>query len=254
MILTRQGNKQRLSSKILPLFPKHNTYIELFFGAGGMFFNKPLVSNNICNDFDCDVSNLWRELKFNKENLVKELELLPIHNDIWKEYKDKKPIDKTLRAALFLMYSNFGYMGRPESLGFSASCNYKDMIFKKIDETFLKMKDVLFMNEDFRNVLPKIKYRSEEEIKNTFIYSDPPYLSTMDYGYDWSEKDSIDCFEVTFNSGFKGAMSEFDNPFILEQAEKRNLNVFLLGERQNMKNRRTEVLITNYKNNAPTLF
>jgi len=152
------------------------------------------------------------------------------------------------------MYSNFGYMGRPESLGFSASCNYKDMILNKIDATFVKIKDVLFMNEDFRNVLSKIKYRSENEVKNTFIYSDPPYLGTLDYGTGWSKNDTVDCFETTFNSGFKGAMSEFNHPFILEESKKRNLNVYFIGERQNMKNRKIEILITNYENNAPTLF
>ena len=42
-------------------------------------------------------------------------------------------------------------------------------------------------------------------------------------------------------------MSEFDNEFILQQAKERGLNVIIIGERQNLKNRRTEILITNYK-------
>ena len=253
MILTRQGNKQRIADKIQEQFPRHRTYIELFFGAGGLFFNKNLSPNNICNDVDCDVSNLWNEVRFNKEDLIKEIKLLPIHDDLWKTYKKQKPIDKTLRAAIFLMYSNFGYMGKPDSLGFSASCNYKYMILSKIDKTFDKLKDVLFMNEDFRNVLNKIKYRNEKEKEDTFIYSDPPYIGTYDYKKGWNEKDVKDCFNVTFNSGFKGAMSEFNHPFIIEQAKQRNLNIITIGERQNMKNRKIEILITNYEN-APTLF
>jgi DNA adenine methylase len=42
-------------------------------------------------------------------------------------------------------------------------------------------------------------------------------------------------------------MSEFDNEFILQQAKERNLQVHIIGERKNIKNRRVEVLITNYK-------
>ena len=42
-------------------------------------------------------------------------------------------------------------------------------------------------------------------------------------------------------------MSEFDNEFILNQAKKRGLNVIVIGERKNLKNRRTEILITNYE-------
>ncbi|HBZ37548.1 MAG TPA: restriction endonuclease subunit M, partial [Balneola sp.] len=41
MILTRLGNKRALADKIIPFFPKHELYIEPFFGAGGMFFSKP---------------------------------------------------------------------------------------------------------------------------------------------------------------------------------------------------------------------
>ena len=49
-------------------------------------------------------------------------------------------------------------------------------------------------------------------------------------------------------------MSEFDHPFILKQAKERNLNVIEIGERQNLKNRRTEILVTNYKTNQLNLF
>lgn len=42
-------------------------------------------------------------------------------------------------------------------------------------------------------------------------------------------------------------MSKFDNQFILEQAKQRGLNVIIIGERKNLKNRRTEILITNYE-------
>ncbi len=49
-------------------------------------------------------------------------------------------------------------------------------------------------------------------------------------------------------------MSEFDNPFIIEQANERGLNINIIGERQNLKNRRTEILVTNYSNSQQSLF
>ena len=69
----------------------------------------------------------------------------------------------------------------------------------------------------------------------------------------WKETDCIDLFDSMADTGCKFAMSEFNYPFILEQAKQRNLNVITIGERQNLKNRRTEILVTNYKNHA-TLF
>ena len=43
MILSRLGNKSAIADKIIQYFPSHEIYIEPFFGAGGMFFNKPKV-------------------------------------------------------------------------------------------------------------------------------------------------------------------------------------------------------------------
>ena len=58
MILNRLGNKRRLASKIITYIPNHTLYIELFFGAGGLFFNKkPIAPHNILNDLD-DVFSL----------------------------------------------------------------------------------------------------------------------------------------------------------------------------------------------------
>ena len=61
MILRRLGNKQAIAHKIIPYFPPHKIYIEPFFGAGGMFFNKPKAKYNIVNDLDSDVFNLFQQ-------------------------------------------------------------------------------------------------------------------------------------------------------------------------------------------------
>ena len=71
---------------------------------------------------------------------------------------------------------------------------------------------------------------------------------------DFNENDSNDLFDCLEETGCKFAMSEFDHPFILKQAELRGLNIIYIGERQNLKNRRVEVLITNYENRQQSLF
>lgn len=43
MVLRRLGNKAKIAGKIAEHLPPHKIYIEPFFGAGGMFFNKPNV-------------------------------------------------------------------------------------------------------------------------------------------------------------------------------------------------------------------
>lgn len=84
---------------------------------------------------------------------------------------------------------------------------------------------------------------------NAFIYSDPPYYRTNNNYTDngWTWQDTLDCMDITFDNGIKGAMSEFDNPLIIEEAKRRNLNIVNICERQTLKNRNTEILITNYE-------
>ena len=255
MILRRLGNKKKLAEHIQSYFPSHSIYIEPFFGAGGMFFYKPKAKYNIINDLDSDVFNLFQVVSLQKEDFEKEFYNMPIHSDLlnyWKENKETDPIRKALR---FLLRSNFTYYGIGTALIFTFA-DSKGQLFKMLDETNKMLFGVQFDNDDFRRFLRKPNFTKGKNFRNeTFIYCDPPYLDTTDnYSDSFNEDDSNDLFNSLNDSGCKFAMSEFDHPFILEQAIKRGLNVIIIGERNNLKNRRTEILITNYENNQQSLF
>jgi DNA adenine methylase len=261
MILKRLGNKKKIAKEIIKFFPAHSIYIEPFFGAGGMFFNKPKVKYNIVNDIDSDVFNLFQVVSNCKEELEKEFFKTPIHQDLLKFWKDNKEDDPIKKALRFLMLSNFVLNGRGTTLRVGASGGSKGIknnFYKQLDATFELINDVQFCNQDFKVFFKSFSLddrNNNKESDNTLIYCDPPYLCTGDnYSDSFTEEDSNDLFDCLEESKCKFAMSEFDHPFILEQAEKRGLNIIYIGERQNLKNRRTEVLITNYVNNQTSLF
>lgn len=261
MILKRLGNKSKLAGELLKHFPKHNIYIEPFFGAGGMFFNKPKVKYNIVNDSDSDVFNLFNVVSTRKGELEEMFFKMPIHQDLldyWKENVETCELRKALR---FLMISNWTLLGSGTKLRLGAtggSAGIKNNFYKKLDETFKLIHDVQFCNTDFRLFFNSINLddrANKKESDNTLIYCDPPYLATNNnYKEGFTEQDSFDLFNCLEDSKCKFAMSEFDHPFILEEAQKRGLNIIFIGERQNLKNRRTEVLITNYENRQQILF
>lgn len=256
MILRRNGNKQQIAHLITPHFPEHKIYIEPFFGAGGMFFNKPKVKYNFLNDIDDDVFNLFQVVKNNREELYRRIELMPIHQSLMKFWKKKKEEDPIWKAVRFLFISNFTYLSKGYNIKFTAD-NSKDILLSRIDPTFEYMKNARFMNVDFRKVLSMINFGDESALckrSDSFIYSDPPYFETDGWYSENSnkEKDIIDHFDMLCNSGIRFAMSEFDNEFILDNAKERGLNVIVIGERKNLKNRRTEILITNYNKDRQT--
>jgi len=249
MILRRQGNKQKLAKIITPMFPKHRIYIEPFFGAGGMFFNKPKANYNIVNDLDSDVFNLFQVVINKKEELEKAFYLMPTHSDLleyWKKNEETEPIKKALR---FLLLSNMTFMGAGASIQ-GGTGNTKNAFYNYIDKTYEMINDVKFFNTNAVDFLTKkVAFGEFAPIDECFIYCDPPYLGTGDnYADSFTEELSNSLFDTLQSIGCKWAMSEFDHPFIIEQANSRGLNIEIIGERHNLKNKKTEILITNYKN------
>lgn len=248
MLLRRTGNKSKIANKIIEYFPPHELYIELFFGAGGMFFNKPRAKYNILNDLDSEIYNLFTVLRYKKDELAKYCEMIPHHTDFWNECNGREPENDIEKAVYFLVKSNFSYLGSGRTMRIDCY-NAKSILLKNIEKPYLELVNngMVFMNFDFRKVIKSISFTQQlSDRDKSFIYSDPPYFQTKKYLKTWTEQDVIDCFDVTFNSGIRAAMSEFDNPFILEQAAARGLNVMPICERQTIKNRNTEILITNY--------
>jgi DNA adenine methylase len=252
MILRRQGNKSKLADNIIQYFPFHSIYIEPFFGAGGMFFNKPKVKYNIVNDIDSDVFNLFQVVSNQKEELEKAFFEMPIHADLleyWKTNKETDPIRKALR---FLLLSNFTFNGAGTMVVYGASSSratsYKNDFYDKLNQCNRLLFDVQFTNHDFRKFFNSIMLddRSDEREKS-FIYADKPYSDTgNNYSNDWTAQDDIDLLEVLGSTNIKYAVSEFEGSHFEDLALKKGLNKIVIGERQNLKNRRVEILLRNY--------
>ncbi len=250
MILNRLGNKTKIAKKIQEYFPQHNAYIEPFFGAGGMFFNKPLAKYNIVNDIDSDIFNLYMVVKNKKEQLYKEIELMPVHNDLFQYWRENKETNDVMQAVRFLFLSNFGYMGKPETLRMSIN-NTKEILLNNIISTFAKIKNVTFHNTDGVNFIKSISIRNKKE---TFIYCDPPYINTSNnYSNSFTKEQSISLLDALIEIECKFAISEFNNEFVINEAKERGLNIINIGTRQSIRNRSVEILITNYVS-YPKLF
>lgn len=245
--LTRLGNKRRIAGKIIPHFPQHTIYVEPFFGGGGMFFSKPKAEQNVLNDLDGEVYNLFRVILSDREAFRRAWEATPIDARLWEAWrKGEPPADPVLRAARFILLSNFGYMGKPQTLRYLMS-NAKQLVLDRLDDTWRMKWDCEFSNADFRQLFRKLPFKSDSQRRRAFIYADPPYLDcTHNYSSGFVQQDSADLVETLQGTGCRWAMSEFDHPFILQQANERGLRVIEIGERKNLGNRRMELLITNY--------
>lgn len=256
MMLTRLGNKSKLAAPIYSHFPRHKMRIDLFFGAGGFFFNSPKADYNIVNDLDDDVTNLFLVVKERKDELYRAVELLPISSSLLKYWKTHRESNSLQKAIRFLLLSNFTYLGKGDTLRLGLD-NAKANLLQQIEPTFEALKDVKITSYDFREVLGKISFsKTVLRKEDAFCYLDPIYLGTQHFYKvpNWKEQDSLDCFNIMSDSGINCAMSEFTHPFILAEAKKRGFNIIPIRERKNIKNRKVEILITNYQQIQRTLF
>jgi len=249
MVLTRLGNKKAMSSTIYDLFPPHRLRITLFFGAGGIFFNTPRAKFNILNDLDDNITNLFLVISERPDELIDTVSSMPISSTLLKHWKSNIPDCPVQKAARFLLISNFTYLGKGDTIRFGVGCE-KDRLIPRIKETFLRLGDARIMCEDFRDVIGKISfYPSVLKREESFIYLDPVYLGTTHFYKvpKWTQDDTYDCFQIMDKEGIPAAMSEFDHPFVIEQAKRFGYIVTPIANRRNIKNTRQEVLITNYR-------
>lgn len=254
-MLVRFGNKRRLAGELYSHFPEHRMRIELFFGAGGSYFNMPKPKYAILNDLDDDVTNLYIVLQNNYQQLQNEIAKLPISMSLMKYWKVNLETDPVKKAVRFLFLSNFSYLGKGDTIRLGLD-NAKQSLLDSIEPCFLQIANAKILNVDFRNVLEKISFtKGLNDKEKAFAYLDPVYLDTIN-NYrvpKWTKDDTIDCLEIMCNSGIKSAMSEFSHPFVIKEAKRRDLRIITIGERSNIKNKKIEILITNYDSNQHSL-
>ena len=251
--LRRPGNKNKIANKIIGYFPTDfDCLISLFYGSGSLenrFVGK--AKYLIANDFDSEVSNFYNVLMTQPDALIEAIELMPYHQDCFNAFKAQMPSESVLRASAFIALSNWSYMGKNDTLKLGSQENGKRITLRNLKENYKLLvcnpiTTVQFMSCDFREVLGKISFRDK---RDCFVYLDPPYLDTGN-NYQtpqWTHQDMIDCLDLMLSCGIRSAMSEFDSPVVVKAAIDRGLFVHQIGERQSMKNRNSEILILNYR-------
>lgn len=249
-MLNRRGNKSKLLPSLLPLFPAGVvTFIDLF--AGSLSVSVAMLPRSkyvIANDADRDVSNLYQVWRDKPSELADALEVVPYHSDVLRRFREQPESDDVWRAAAFVYKSNFSFLANGATLKFGAS-NARQIALNAIRDGFAAINRIQFMSTDFRDVLPRIAWRHPSDMRSAFVYADPPYVNTSCATYGaapWTEQDTVDLFALLTESGLRFAVSEFDGEFIRELAAQHGLTVTTLGERRNIANRKTEILVTNY--------
>lgn len=220
-IIKYYGGKHYIAKYLLEIIPKHNLYIEPFFGGGNMFFSKPPSKMEIINDLSDNIFSLYKVIA--DENKYKQLqhrlELTPYHAKFRDDYKQKLNEKLTIEdRAFYYLYVNrtsFNGVG-----GFSCTKLVRNNMIRSVsdylsliphlEEIHNRLRNAVVENKDALEIIQKY------DDNDVFFYLDPPYVqstrrSNQKYMIEMSDEDHERMINLILKSKAKIMLSGYDN-------------------------------------------
>jgi DNA adenine methylase len=167
------GAKTQLNSWILDHFPKNYqtmTYIEPFIGGGSILLNKEICVEEVINDKNLNIVNLWRSLRDEGKTFISKLKKIEYKEKEFNLYKNKSPknyFECSIREFVLIKMSKGGLK---ETYNAPQNKRIWNSIIEDLEITIDKIKNLIILNKSAHEI---IKYFNDE---NTLIYCDPPHL------------------------------------------------------------------------------
>ena len=181
------GSKWNLASKIIPLFPTHHRYVELFAGTASVLLRKPPSDVEILNDAYSELINFYLVVVNRYEEFMDRARWFISSQELHKYYKQLKPTNNLDRALKFFYLNWFSFVGWQGSLNYQLTRNQKSNRTINEDKFFSfreRMKGVQILDRSYRDLIPDIDF------VDTFFFVDPPYYELGNRNYILSFKHS----------------------------------------------------------------
>ena len=187
--ICRVGGKSKLRKTIIEMIPEHICYVELFFGAGWVYFGKEQSKTEVINDIDKELINLFKTIKYHSHEVERLLEYEFSGRDIFEEYKNYniEYLTEIHRAIRFLYLITQSFAGKGKVYGYGTTKKPSQQIFYKetLNDIRERLKNTYVENLSFEKIIDK--YDREK----TFFFCDPPYFETSGYDNKFGEEEHI---------------------------------------------------------------
>lgn len=180
------GGKRRLADKLIPLFPKHECYVEVFCGGAALYFLRPYpAATEVINDINGELVNLYRVVQHHLEEFVRQFKWALSSREVFKWQKEAKPETLTdiQRAARFYYLQQHAFGGKVSSQNFGTATTGSPINLCRIEESLsaahLRLSGTYVENLTWQDCMKRY------DRPHTFFYCDPPYWQTEGYGVDF---------------------------------------------------------------------
>jgi DNA adenine methylase len=249
------GGKQQLLSRILPLIPAHEKYIEPFTGGGAVFWSKEPSKVEVLNDLNGFISNFYEVCKTRFEDLDRLIKSKPYsrltHDHALVIMTNAEMFGKVKRAWAFYYLANtsmFSILDAPQKTPDNKNkpintYNNKNDRFTAVYEE--RLKNVHIESRDALYII------SKNDAADNFMFIDPPYFNSECGHYaGYSKEDYRNLLDKLAITQSKFLLTSYPSDILNEYIEKYGWIV----ERHDMSlsvsnksKRKTEVFVRNYK-------
>lgn len=209
-VLKYPGSKWSTAEWIISNFPRNYekmTYLEPYFGSGGVFFQKERSVIETINDLDGNVVNLFRVIREHPEELARLIEFTP-----WSRHEYRMSYEPTgnsledARRFLVRMWQAIGAKSS-DSTGWRNNIQANNgnlnqfslRLPKYITAAAERLKHTSGCLVQIENQ-PAIRLIERHRRENVLIYADPPYVLSTRHGriykHEMSDADHVELLET----------------------------------------------------------
>ncbi len=248
---------------LLPLLPKCHHYCEPFAGSGAVLLNRAPSPVETYNDIDGEVTNFFRVLRDQHEELIRLIALTPFSRE---EYyhainASTSEVSAVERARHFYIKARQTRTGLAQTASLGRWANCKDTSRAGMSGVVSRWLGGVEALDDIAQRLLRVQIENRPAIdiihlydgQDTLFYCDPPYLhatrgDSKAYGFEMDEGQHREFAKVVNECRSKVAVSGYEHPFMDELFPSAKWLKTLGSDKtiHSTKDKRQEVLWTNY--------
>lgn len=185
-IIPWMGGKRRLASHLIPKFPNHSCYVELFCGGAALYFLRDEQAKvEVINDLDGELINLYRVVQNHLEEFIKQFKWALTSRQMFKWLKNAycEGLTDIQRAARFYYLQQHAFGAKRHGQNFGTATTSKAPNLLRIEETlsdaYIRLAGTFIENQSWLDCFKRY------DRSHTFFYADPPYWQLTGYNVEF---------------------------------------------------------------------
>ncbi|MCS4509122.1 DNA adenine methylase [Xylophilus ampelinus] len=212
------GGKRRLADIIIPRFPAHTCYVEVFAGGAALYLMRPPAEVEVINDVNGELVNLYRVVQRHLEEFVRQFKWALSSRQVFKWAQETRPETLTdiERAARFyyLQHQAFGGKVKGQTWGTATTTPAPTVNLLRLEEQLsaahMRLHGAYIEQLDWAECIRRY------DRPHTLFYLDPPYWQTEGYGVPFAWDQYVAMAQLMRRMKGKAILSINDHPEIRE--------------------------------------